>query len=115
MVLAVRLERDVLEKDDLVVAAHFLERAIQVPRRIFLIALGIFAPRAGHAPGRIEQPLPVRIVARPADESPDRLLDVLWYLRGRRVVDQVAVFRLAMLERWIHSFSSRAISSATAA
>ena len=63
MVLAMRLERYILEKDDLVIAADLLERAAEVLRRILAIAAGIFLPGAGDPGGRIEQALSVGIVA----------------------------------------------------
>src|SRR3954447_4239123 len=115
MMLAVRLERNVLQKNDFVVAADFLKGAAEMHRRIFGIAAGIFAPRAGHAARRVEQPFPVGIVAGPANEGPDRLPHVLRNLARRRRFDEVAVFRFAMPEWRIHLSISRAISSATAA
>src|SRR5438270_2485649 len=110
--LAMGLERNVLEQYDLVIAADFLERSAEVDGRILLIALGIFAPGASDATRRVEQTLPVGIVPGPADQCPDSVRDRARDIAGRRRFDQVAVFGVAVI---IHPPSSRAISSATAA
>src|SRR5690348_8829247 len=111
--LAVRLERDVLQKDDLVVAADLLERPAEVDGRILLIAARIFTPRTGDPSRGVEKTFAVRIVAGPANERPDRLLDVPGNVRGLLGIDEIAVFGLSMFEGRIHSLSSRAMSSAT--
>src|SRR6478672_3332161 len=115
MVLAMRLERNVLEQHDLVVTADLLEGAAEMHRRVFRIAVGIFAPRARHPSRSVEQAFAVGIVASPADQRPDRLRHVLRDLIRRRGFDEIAIPRLAMVEQWIHAFSSRAISSAAEA
>ena len=71
--LAVRLERNVLQKHDFVIAADLLEGPGQMHRRVFGIALEIFAPGAGDAARCIEQPFACRVVAGPADQRPDGL------------------------------------------
>src|SRR5262249_50311494 len=97
MVFAMRLERNVLEEDDLVIAADFLEGPAQVDRGILLVAARIFLPRPRNAARGVEQSLSVGIVARPADQCTDGLA----YLGGNFAVgpgiDEIAVFRLAML------------------
>jgi hypothetical protein len=75
VVFAVRLERDVLEQDHLVISAHFLEHARQVDGRIVAITLAIFLPRAGHAARSIDQPFACRIIAGPFDQGAYGLLD----------------------------------------
>ena len=95
VVLAVRLERDVLQQHDLVIAADFLEGAAKMLRGIFLIAARIFPPRARDAPRRIEQAFAVGVVAGPADQRPDRFATssgtpCRWRL------DEIAVVGLAM-------------------
>ena len=77
VMLAMRLERDVLQQHDLVIAADLLEGAAEMVGRILAIAAGIFAPGARDALRRVEQPLAVGIVAGPADQGPHRLLDVV--------------------------------------
>src|SRR2546423_2172902 len=102
MMLAVRLERNVLQKHDLVVAADLLKGAAEMHRRIFGITAGIFAPGAGDAARGVDQTLTVGIVAGPANEGPDRLPYVLRNLARRRGFDEVAVFRFAMPEWRVH-------------
>ena len=74
MMLAMRLERDVLQQHDLVIAADLLEGAAEMVRRILGIAARIFLPGARDPRRRVEQPLAVGIVAGPADQGPHRLL-----------------------------------------
>jgi hypothetical protein len=69
MMLAVRLEWDVLEQHNLVVAADFMENTREVIGRIFEVALAIFLPRARNALGRIEQAFALGIVACPAEDG----------------------------------------------
>ena len=76
VMLAMRLERDVLQQHDLVIAAHFLENSRQMDRRILAVALAIFLPRARHALGRVEQAFAAGIVAGPAEQRADRLLNL---------------------------------------
>src|SRR5438309_5094442 len=97
MVFAVGLERDVLEQDNLVIAADLFERAAEMVRRIFPIAARIFAPGAGDAPRCIEQPLAGRIVAGPADQGADRLGHIRWDVTSRRGFDEVAVLWIAVV------------------
>src|SRR5690348_9511868 len=111
--LAVRLERDVLQEDDLVVAADLLERSAEVDGRVFLIAARIFAPCTGDPPRGVEKTFAVWIVARPANERADRLLDLPRDVRSLLGIDEIAVFGLSMFEGRVHSLSSRAMSSAT--
>lgn len=54
--LAMRLERNVLQQDDLVITAHFLEYARKVARRVVGIARAIFPPRPRNAVRRVDQP-----------------------------------------------------------
>src|SRR6476661_4378505 len=115
VVLAMRLERDVLEEHDLVIAAHLFEGAAEVSGGVLFIATGIFTPGAGHAARRIQQSLTIWIVAGPADKSPDSFLDVLRHFGSFAVFDEVAVFGFAVLKGRIHALSSRLMSSATAA
>ena len=77
VMLAMRLERDVLQEHDLVIAADLLEGAAEMMRGILLIAARIFLPGAGDPRRRVEQPLAVGIVAGPADQGAHRLLDVV--------------------------------------
>src|SRR5690606_21897798 len=72
--LAVALERDVLEQHDLVVAADLLEHPAQMARRILLVALAVFLPRARDALRRVAQTFAFRIVAGPADQGADAFL-----------------------------------------
>src|SRR5436309_2744687 len=105
MVLAMRLERDALQEDDLVIAADLLKGAAEVDRRVLLIALGIFLPRPGNAAGRVEQAFAVRIIAGPADQRFDRFGDIARNIAGRRLLDQIAVVGVAMIIA--HRLSSR--------
>ena len=111
VVLAMRLERDVLEQHDLVIAAHLLEGAAKVARRILAIADRIFAPGAGDARGRVQQPLAVGIVAGPADQGPHRLADVVRHRNLAWLGDEIAVLWVAA----VHFFASFRRSLCTAA
>ena len=73
MMLTMRLKRDILQQDNLVITADLLERAVEVDSGILVIAARIFLPRPRHPRRRIEQPLAARVVARPADQGPHRL------------------------------------------
>ena len=66
VVLAMRLEADVLQEDDLVIAVGLLEHALQQRHRVLVIAAEIFAVGADDTVGRAEQPLALRVVAGPA-------------------------------------------------
>ena len=90
MMLAKALEGDVLEEDDLVIAANLLEGPRQMDGRVFGIALGIFAPCLGDAARGVGQPLAVRVVAGPADKGADRLADLARHRAVGRGFDQVA-------------------------
>ena len=77
MVLAVRFEADVLQRDDLVVAVRLLESALQQRNRILVIAAEKFPVRADDPLRGAEQPLAARVVAGPADQRADRLHGLL--------------------------------------
>jgi hypothetical protein len=77
VVLAVRLERDVLQQHDVVIAAHLLEHPRQVPGGILAIALAIFLPGPRHPRRGVDQPLARRILAGPAQQGADGVLHVL--------------------------------------
>src|SRR5690242_15447548 len=115
VVLAMRLERDRLQQNDLVIAADLLEGPVEVHRRVLGIALGIFAPGTSDAPRGVEQALTVGIVAGPANERSDRLFHVLGDLGLLRGLDEIPVFGLTMKERRVHFASSFWMSSATSA
>ena len=72
MVLAKRLEADVAQHDDFVVAAGLLEGALEIFARIVVIAGEPFLIGAGDARRRGQQAFAVRIVAGPADERAHR-------------------------------------------
>src|SRR3546814_14911364 len=68
MMFAMRLERNVAQQHDLVIAADLLEGARQMDRGILVIALAIFLPSPRDAARRIAQALARRVVARPIDQ-----------------------------------------------
>src|SRR3546814_18919784 len=68
MMVAMRLERNVAQQHDLVIAADLLEGARQMDRGILVIALAIFLPSTRDAARRIAQALARRVVARPYDQ-----------------------------------------------
>jgi NifU-like protein involved in Fe-S cluster formation len=68
VVLAMRIERDVADEDHVLVAVDLLEDALEHVARVLAIALVELAIGLGDALRRIEQALPRRIVARPADQ-----------------------------------------------
>src|SRR5262249_4910722 len=73
MVLAMRLEADVLQEDDLVIAGNLLEGAVQQLHRVLAVAAEEFLIGADHPVRRAEQALALRVVARPADEGAHRV------------------------------------------
>lgn len=75
VMFAMRMERNVAQKDHLVIASDFLESPFKVDGGIFIIAATIFFPCPCHSCGRILQSLSVRIVASPTQDGAKRLLD----------------------------------------
>src|SRR3546814_17886234 len=63
MMFAVRLERNIAQQHDLVIAADLFESAGQMNRRVLDIAVAIFLPRARDALRRFAQPIARGIVA----------------------------------------------------
>src|SRR5487761_2005669 len=80
VMLAVALEADVLEHDDLIVAVGLFEGAAELVGRIGGVAREIFVVGADDATGRAFEALTIRIVARPADEDAHGLLGL--FARG---------------------------------
>jgi len=74
---AVAFEAHVPEHDHLVVPVGLLEGALEDGIRLLVVAAEKFAIRTHHAIGRAEQPLAGRVVARPANEGPDRFFGFL--------------------------------------
>src|SRR3546814_20867080 len=85
VVFAVALELDVAQHDHLVVAGNLLEGALQVLARIVGVAAEPVSVGVDHALGRVEQALPSRIVASPAQQGTPRVL-------GLPAADAVALF-----------------------
>ena len=77
VVFAVRVELDVAQHDDVVVAAHIVEGARQGFGRIFFVAAEILAEGLGHALRGIEQAFAVRVVAGPGEQGADGGLGLL--------------------------------------
>ena len=69
VVLAVRLEGDVAQHDQLIVAADLLEGAAQVGGRVDVVAGEPVAVGVHHALRGVLQPLAARILARPAQAA----------------------------------------------
>jgi hypothetical protein len=74
MVLAMGVELDVAKHHQIVVAGHFLEGPGQRFDRVLLIALEELAIGIDHPLRGVEQAFPVRILASPGKERPDRRL-----------------------------------------
>src|SRR3546814_589182 len=68
MMFAMRLERNVAQQHDLVIAADLFEGARQMDRGILVIALAILLPRARDAARGVEQAFARRTVACPLDQ-----------------------------------------------
>jgi hypothetical protein len=71
MVFAVRVELDVAQHDDVVVAPHIVEGARQGFGRIIFVAAEILAEGLGHSLRGIEQAFAVRVVPGPGQQDPD--------------------------------------------
>ena len=91
VMFAMGLERNVLEQDDFVISADFLEHPRQMIRRVLGIARGIFPPRPSNALGRVGQPFAVGIVTGPANERLDRRGNLARNLDLGRRYDQIPV------------------------
>src|SRR5580692_11579061 len=72
VMLAMGLEADVAQHDDLVIAAGLLEGALEVFARIVVVAGEPFLVGARHARRRGAKALTVGVVAGPADQGADR-------------------------------------------
>ena len=68
VVLAVRIEADVLHQHEIVVAAGLAECTVEHLHRALAVALIDFLVGANHALGRLEQTFTLRIVARIGDQ-----------------------------------------------
>src|SRR3546814_5653156 len=68
MMFAVRLERNIAQQHDLVIAADLFDSAGQMNRRVLDIAVARFLPRARDALRRVAQPFARGIVAGPFDQ-----------------------------------------------
>ena len=77
MVLAMRVEFDVAQHDDVVIAFDLVEGARQRLHRVLLIALEELVIGLDHALRRVEQALAVGIVACPGDQRADGLFGLL--------------------------------------
>src|SRR6516162_5025993 len=76
VVLAMRLEADVLQNNNLVVAVGLLKGLLEQPDRVLIIATEELLVGAHDAVRRAEQPFALWIVARPPDQGPNRLLSL---------------------------------------
>src|SRR6185369_81361 len=103
--LAVRLERNVLQQHDLVIAADLLEGAAEMDGGILLVALGIFLPGTSNAARRVEQPFAVWVVPCPANQRTYRVRHIVGDVAGGRRLDEIAVVGIAMIIA--HPLSSR--------
>src|SRR6516225_48874 len=77
VMFAMRLEADVLQRDDLVVAVGLLEGSLQQCDRILLVAAEELLVGANDPVRCAVQPLALRIVTGPADQGADRFLGLL--------------------------------------
>ena len=68
VVLAMRMELDVADDDEIVIAGDLLEGAAELFRRAHVVAVEHFEVGLGDALGRVDQALAVRIVAGPAQQ-----------------------------------------------
>ena len=95
-----RMERNVAQQDDFVIASDFLERALQVHRRVFLIARAVLLPRAAIAGGSVDQPFALRVITGPAQQGADRFLN---FVRNGELVARG--FRHDMAMHDVHGLS----------
>ena len=65
MMLAKGFERDVAQRDDLIIAAGFIKRPPQQRFRVFAIALEPLLVGPRHPPRRVPQTLAIRIIPGP--------------------------------------------------
>src|SRR5262249_60763011 len=77
VMLAMRLEADVAQHDQLVIAVHLRERAGQEGDGIDVVAGEEFLIGAHHPVGRADETLTLRVVAGPAQQRADSLLGLL--------------------------------------
>src|SRR3546814_2821188 len=72
MMLAMRLEGDVAQQDDLVIAADLFECARQMHRRILVVTLAIILPCTRDASGCFDQAFARGVLAEPTQQRLDR-------------------------------------------
>jgi hypothetical protein len=87
------LEGYVLQQHDFVITAHFIERAAEMLRRVFVIAAGIFLPSASDARWRIKEPFAFGVVARPAKKGPHCVRNLDRDRQFARGLDEIAIVR----------------------
>src|SRR3546814_4213765 len=83
-----RLEGDVLQKDNFIIAAHLLECPAEMMSGFFAISLAIFFQGPSDTLGCVGQPFPGGIAPRPANERRDCLLHILGPLHFRGSSDR---------------------------
>src|SRR3546814_16818443 len=82
VVFAMRLEGDVLQKDNFIIAAHLLECPAEMMSGFFAISLAIFFPGTSDTLGCVEQSFAGGIVSRPA-RSEERRVGQEWGMTCR--------------------------------
>src|SRR3546814_11198046 len=70
--LAMRLEGDVAQQDDLVIAADLFECARQMHRRILVVTLAIILPCTRDPPGCFDQAFARGVLAEQTQQRTDR-------------------------------------------
>src|SRR3546814_9055767 len=81
VVFAMRLEGDVLQKDNFIIAAHLLECPAEMMSGFFAISLAIFFPGTSDTLGCVEQPFAGGIVSRPANRSEEHTSELQSLMR----------------------------------
>ena len=77
MVLAMALDLDVAQHDDIVIALHILEGAREILHRIFRIAGEPFPVGVDDALGRVDHAFALGVVPGPGNERANRLFGFL--------------------------------------
>ena len=108
VVLAMRLETDVLQRNDLVITVGLFEGPLEQRHRVLVIAAEEFLVGAHDAVRGAEQPLARRIIPGPANQRANCLLGLLARRPPDR--DRFPGERPVQRQGWSHSLRHRILS-----
>src|SRR5437762_9143518 len=112
VMLAMRVELDVAQHDDIVIAADVFERGGQCLERAFFVSLEELAIGIGDASRRVAEPLACGIIASPGNERADcRLHLCLRRALDRRTRRRGGYVAMNLLDDGIHGWALASLLS----